>query len=125
MSKSVLIAVLFCLSGFCLSGLAQAAERVPAFMQPEVLKAAAGIGLTETQQPLFRTAVGTFVDQRMKAINKLMRKHNQTGLQRKIKSKTNSLLRDMDKSMAEFLEDEQMPAYENYRDKLKANLWGM
>ena len=103
----------------------QAAEQVPAFMKPEVLEAAAAIKLTEEQQPLFRSTVGSFVDERMKAINKLMRRNNQTGLQRKIKSKTNSLLKQMDKDMAEFLTAEQIPAYEIYRDKLKANLWGM
>ncbi len=107
------------------AGVAQAAEQVPAFMKPEVLEAAAAIQLTEAQTPQFRTAVGSFVDERMKAINKLMRRNNQTGLQRKIKSRTNSLLKQMDKDMAVFLTEEQMPAYENYRDKLKANLWGM
>ncbi len=106
-------------------GFVQAAEQVPAFMKPEVLEAAVAIQLTEEQQPLFRSAVGTFVDERMKAINKLMRRNNQTGVPRKIKSRTNSLLKKMDEEMAGFLTEEQMPAYENYREKLKANLWGM
>ena len=107
------------------AGFVQAAEQVPAFMKPEVLEAAAAIQLSEEQTPQFRAAVGNFVDERMKAINKLMRRNNQTGLERKIKSRTNSLLKDMDEDMAAFLTEEQMPAYENYRDKLKANLWGM
>ena len=96
----------------------------PAFLQPEVLEAAVAINLTEEQQPLFREAVGRFVDGRTKAFNSLMRRNNQTNLPRKLKGRTNSLLKKMDKEMAEFLTEEQMPAYEVYRDKLKANLLG-
>ncbi|MEM7000855.1 MAG: hypothetical protein AAF529_08715 [Pseudomonadota bacterium] len=106
------------------AGFAGAAEQTPAFMQPEVLKAAIAIGLNEEQKPKFQAALGDFVNARLQAIGKLMRKRNQTGLPRKIKSKTRSLLKQMDADMAAFLTPEQMPAYENYRDTLKANLRG-
>ncbi len=118
--KSALLAILI---GF--AGASWAQEQVPGYLKPEVLAAAAAMNLTEEQQPQFREAVGTFLDDRMKAINSLMRRNNQTGVDRKIKSRTNSLLKKMDKSMAGFLTEEQMPAYQNYRETLKANLWGM
>lgn len=105
--------------------LASAAEQQPAFLQPEVLKAALAINLTDEQKPQFQEALGNFVNGRIAAINKLMRKHNQTNLGRKVKSKTNALLRSMDKEMAAFLTAEQIPAYETYRDTLKSHLQGM
>ncbi|MEM7099468.1 MAG: hypothetical protein AAF541_14485 [Pseudomonadota bacterium] len=96
----------------------------PAFMQPEVLKAAIDINMTEEQKPQFQQALTTFVEDRMKMIGKLMRGNNVTNMPRKIKSRTNTLLKKMDKNMAKFLTEEQMPAYENYRNLLKDNLRG-
>lgn len=97
----------------------------PAFMQPEVLQAALAIELTDEQKPQFGEALTNFQNARIEAINKLMRRNNQTDLPRKIKSRTNSLLKKMDKDMAVFLTEEQMPAYQDYRKKLKSNLQGM
>jgi hypothetical protein len=108
-----------------LTSAASAAEPTPAYLQPSVLKAAVDIHLTEEQKPMFREALSKFFNDRMSAINLLLRRRNQTGLPRKIRSKTNSLLRTMDKDMAEFLMEEQMPAYEIYRQTLKSNLQGM
>ena len=116
-----LITLLLTLS---LAGVTYAQQAVPGFMKPEVLAAAAKIGMNEEQQGQFREAVGEFVDARMKAIGKLMRRNNQTNLPRKIRGRTNSLLKQLDKDVAEFLTDEQMPAYQEYRDTLKANLAG-
>ena len=101
-----------------------AAQPKPAFLQPEVLKAAMAINLTDAQKPQFQQALTEFSQDRMKMIGKLMRGHNVTNMDRKIRSRTNSLLKKMDKSMGTFLTAEQMPAYENYRDTLKANLRG-
>jgi hypothetical protein len=109
----------------CIAPQLMAAEEQTGFLAPEVLKSAVAINLTEEQKPLFQAAISNFVNARMDAINKLMRKNNQTNLGRKIKSKTNSLLRTMDKEMAAFLSEEQMPAYKIYRDTLKDNLRGM
>ena len=123
MTRPLIIAMLPILLAF--AGAASAQEQVPGYLKPEVLAAAAAMNLTEEQQSQFRSTLGTFLDDRMKAINTLMRKNNQRGIDRKIRSRTNSLLKKMDKSMAEFLTEDQMPAYENYRKTLKANLWGM
>ena len=110
---------------FCLSAVGYAAEEKPAFLQPEVLKAAVAINLTDEQKPLFQSALSDMVDGRVKAMNKLLRGNNVTNMPRKMKSKTNSLLKKMDKAMAKFLTPEQIPAYENYRDTLKSHMRGM
>ena len=62
---------------------------------------------------------------RVEAVNRLIRKNNQTNLERQIKRKTNGLLKKMDTTMAEFLDETQLPAYTHYRDTLKANMRGM
>lgn len=102
-----------------------AAEQTPAFLLPEVLEAAVAINLTDAQKPKFQAALTDFVNARVDAVNRLIRKNNQTNLKRKIKSKSNALLKKMDSAMAEFLLDDQLPAYQHYRDTLKANLRGM
>jgi hypothetical protein len=105
---------------------ARAAEPpTPAFLQPDVLRAAVAINLTEEQKPQFQAALTQFINARIEAVNRLMRKNNQTNLGRKIKSRSNSLLKQMDKDMAMFLTEEQLPAYQVYRDTLKANMRGM
>ncbi len=102
------------------SSLALAGQATPAFMQPEVLKAALAIQLTEEQEPQFQSSITELFNERMKYFNKLMRGHNVTNMERKMRGKTNRLIKTMDKQMAEFLTDEQMPAYENYRDTLRS-----
>ena len=107
-----------------LAGAAYAQQTTPGFMKPEVLAAVAKIEMNEEQQAQFREALGQFVDARVKAIRKLIRSNSQTNLSRKIRSRTNSLLKQLDKDVAVFLTGEQMPAYQEYRDALKANLRG-
>jgi ribosomal protein L23 len=102
-----------------------AAEQTPAFLHPDVLKAAVAINLTDAQKPKFQAALTEFMSARIEAVNRLIRKNNQTNLERKIKRKTNGLLKKMDAAMAEFLDDEQLPAYQHYRETLKANMRGM
>jgi hypothetical protein len=97
----------------------------PAYLQPEVLQAALAIQLNDEQKPQFQKALTDFHNARMEGISLLMRRNNQTDLPRKIKSKTNSLLKKMDKDMAVFLSEEQMLAYMDYRKKLKSNMQGM
>lgn len=101
-----------------------AEEPTPAFLQPDVLRAAMAINLTEAQEPLFREAITTFAQARIDSLGKLMRGHNRTGVERRWKSKTRSFLKEMDETLRPVLTDEQWPAYENYRETLKANLRG-
>jgi len=104
---------------------ASGAEDTPAFVQPEVLKAALAINLTDEQKPQFQQALTDFVNDQDDAIRLLMRRNNQTNLPRKIKGKRNGLLKAMDKQMATFLTQEQMPAYEHYAKTLKSYMRGM
>ena len=101
-----------------------AAEPKPSFMQPDVLRAAAAMQLTEEQKPLFRAAVTEFFSERMEAFNLLTRRHNQSNIKRKMKGKTSRLFKNMDKQVAAFLTPDQIPMYEVYRETLKANLRG-
>lgn len=100
-------------------------QQTPAFMQPEVLKAALLIGMTEQQQPKFRDGITSFFNCRISAFNKLMKGRDQTDIERKLRSKTKSCVRSMDKTMEGFLTEEQLPKYENYREVLLANMKGM
>ena len=125
--KTIAPTLALCLTlglGFSLCPPLQAAEPTPAFMHPDVLRAALAINLKDEQKPQFRAAVTDFFNGRMEALNLLMRRHNQSNIGRKMKSKTNFLLKDMDAQVAEFLTEEQMPAYETYRKTLKSKLRG-
>lgn len=92
------------------------------WLQPEVLKAAGGIGLTEEQMPGFRTAISDLVNNRAKAINRVMGKNNLTNVKRKVRVASKRQFKKMDKAMAGLLTDEQYPRYETYRDLLSKNL---
>ena len=97
---------------------ANAAQPRPPWMQPDVVKAAVDIGMTEEQLAQFRSHVTEFMDGRMKALNNLMRRNNVTNMDRKMKSRTKKLKRRMDGQMSELLTEEQYPKYEVYRDLL-------
>ena len=98
--------------------LGEAQQQRPPWMQPDVVKAAVDIGMTEEQLAQFRSHVAEFMDGRMKAFNNLMRRNNVTNMDRKMKSRTKRLKRRMDEQMGELLTEEQYPKYEVYRDLL-------
>ena len=98
--------------------LTEAQQQRPPWMQPDVVKAAVDIGMTDEQLAQFRSHVAEFMDGRMKAFNNLMRRNNVTNMDRKMKSRTNRLKRRMDEQMGELLTEEQYPKYEVYRDLL-------
>jgi replicative superfamily II helicase len=116
----------FCLLTTAAPALAIAADaQTPAFMQPEVLKAALQIGLSEEQQPKFRDGVTAFVNCRIAAFNRIMKGRDQTDIERRLRSKSKSCARDMDKTMEGFMTEEQLPRYENYREVLTSYMKGM
>ena len=94
------------------------AQQRPPWMQPDVVRAAVDIGMTDEQLAQFRSHVAEFMDGRMKAFNNLMRRNNVTNMDRKMKSRTKKLKRRMDEQMSELLTEEQYPKYEVYRDLL-------
>ncbi|MDG2277636.1 MAG: hypothetical protein P8L31_06710 [Pseudomonadales bacterium] len=97
----------------------------PAFLQPDVLKAALAINLTDEQKPVFRDAITAFAQSRIDALGKLMRGNQRTGIDRRWKSKTRAILKEMDDTLRPVLTEDQWPAYEDYREALKANLRGL
>ena len=109
-------ALLFVLAAVPILGEAQ--QQRPPWMQPDVVKAAVDIGMSEEQLAQFRSHVAEFMDGRMKAFNNLMRRNNVTNMDRKMKSRTKRLKRRMDEQMGELLTEEQYPKYEVYRDLL-------
>jgi hypothetical protein len=94
----------------------------PPWLQPDVLRAAGAIELTDEQLPQFRTAVTDLVNNHTVAINKLLRGNNVSNLKRKLKTATNRQFKKMDKSVAGFLSAEQYPKYEQYRKLLKLHM---
>ncbi len=89
---------------------------------PEVLKAALAIDMTDEQKPKFGDGVTGFFNCYMAALKKVMAGRDNVDLERKMKSKTNSCVRKMDEAMSVFLTEEQLPKYAIYRDTLTDKL---
>jgi len=92
------------------------------WLQPEVIKAAVGIGLTEEQKPQFRQAVTDLINNQVSATNRLLRRNNIDNLERKLKTASNRQFNKMDKSMQAFLSAEQYTQYGVYRAALKEQM---
>jgi hypothetical protein len=92
------------------------------WLQPEVLKAALDIGLTEAQLPQFRDAITHLAQNQISATNKLLRQNNIADLDRKLTTVTNRQFKKMDREMAQFLSATQLPKYKIYRDALRAHM---
>lgn len=101
----------------------QQAGPVPAWMQPQVLQAAAAMNMTEEQQAQFRTIVGEFATARVASIRKIVRRGD-ADQQRKIRSKTRGLLKKMEKQLSAVLTEEQQPAFDNYMQIFRSRLRG-
>lgn len=98
--------------------LAEDGPQLP-WVAPEVMAAAVDIGMDDAQRAEFRGAVTDLARGYMDDIRKVMSGRDQTNLKRKIKSKRNSRMKQLDKAMAKVLTEEQMPRYEVYRDLLE------
>ena len=96
----------------------QAQQEYQPWTHPEVLKAAFDIGMTPEQRPQFQAAVTEMLREFNEDVQRLMKRHNQTGLPRKIASKRRARVKAMDEQMAAFLSEEQVLLYHTYRDKL-------
>ena len=114
MNKYVVTFVVAC---FLFVPLTYAEEQQP-WTHPDVLRAAMSIGLANEQQPIFRSAVGSFLQNFFSDVHKLMKAHNQSGLKRKISSKRRARVDAMNEQINGILTDEQQPAYEKYRELL-------
>ena len=96
---------------------AVAQEDTP-WTHPDVLKAAIEIRMTQDQRPRFRSAITTFLQGFNSDVRRLLNVRNPNDLPRKIASKRRSRVKALDSEVQEFLTDEQMSAYEAYRDML-------
>jgi hypothetical protein len=100
----------------------QTAQSSVPWLQPDVLKAAVAIGLTEQQQPLFRDAITRLVENQTSATNKLLRQNNVADLKRRLTTVTNRQFTKMDREMKDFLTTKQLPQYQIYRDALRSHI---
>lgn len=99
-----------------------AEEPTPAYMHPEVIRAAAQINMDENQQATFRQAVTDFLQGYGSDVGRLLRANNQTNLPRKIAKRRRVRAGEMDETMQKALSEDQFPAYETYRDTLLAKM---
>jgi len=111
-----------CLLLLTIPHLSQAEQTDSPWLQPEVLKAAVSIELTDEQLPLFRAAITNLVNNQLTATNKLLRRNNIVDLDQKLKTATNRQFRKMDRDMGKFLSEAQHPQYLIYRKALRAQL---
>ena len=100
----------------------QAEENQPPWLQPEVLKAAGGIGLSKEQMPKFRQSVTDLVNNQRNAANRLLRRNNVANLERKMRTASNRQFKKMDKSVKEYLTEDQYPQYVVYRKALQKEM---
>lgn len=113
-------AILFCLP--LAASAVHAEQQKPAWAHDDVIEAAIQINMDKAQQDQFRASVAEFLEGYVADVQRLMRGNNQSGLPRKIRSKRRARVSTMDEQMAEVLSEEQLPAYENYRDTLLAKM---
>ena len=97
-------------------------ERLPPWMQPDVLAAAENIGMADEQLPEFRAYITEFTVGQLTAYVRLSRSNTMRDAARKMRGKTRKLMRRMDEQMVEMLDAEQYLRYESYRDLLSSKL---
>lgn len=89
-----------------------------------LLKAAMDIQMNEEQTAAFQANLQEFMNDLASSTRKLMRRNNETNVEKKILRKRKQLLNSMDEKMAAVLTEEQYPRYEAYRDLLYARMTG-
>ena len=114
--KRYLLFVTLVLATMCLTITAQA-EQTPPWLQPEVVKAYADIGLTEEQKPMFRKAQIDYIQKSHRSIRSAINS-NKGNLEREVRHRVKKQLNRWSKNAEEFLTDEQYPKFEIYRDRL-------
>lgn len=101
--------------------IAISAEEGGAFRDPEVVRAAFAIGMNLEQGAQFREVVTEFGTSLGTEFRKLLQRGN-VDIERRWERKQKQLTRKMDEKMATFLTEQQIPAYETYRDVLLLKL---
>ncbi len=89
----------------------------PAWLSDEVVAAAMNIGMSEAQLGPFRESVRIFLEDYRDESRRIIRRAD-AGIETSVQRARNSLAREMDKRMQEFLTEEQMVRYQDYRAAL-------
>ena len=97
-------------------------ESPHAWLRPDVMQAAYDINLTDEQRARFASELRVFVEGYRQGVDKVLNRGDVSDPAGRIERKRNSLAKDMDKSMADILNDALMPAYRKYRNLLLAEL---
>ena len=93
-------------------------EETQPWRDAEVLQAALDIGMSAEQTDKFRLAVREFLRGYASDVKRLLNARNRNDLPRKIASKRRARVRTMNDQMAELLSEDQLTAYEDYRELL-------
>ncbi len=122
-----LIALAFVGVGFMASGqdapATQGAQQpVRPWTHPDVLVEALKIRMDESQRLEFRAAITDFLQGYGSDVRRVLNSNNQANLPRKIATKRRNRVKEMDKTMAATLTEEQYPQYEAYRNALLAKM---
>ena len=97
-------------------------QPVRPWTHPDVIVEALKIRMDEAQRLEFRSAITDFLQGYGSDVRRILNGNNQANLPRKIATKRRNRAKQMDKTMAAVLTDEQYPQYEAYRDALLAKM---
>jgi len=92
-----------------------------ASLHPDTKAAARAIGMSEEVKTQFDVIVKEYVEDLESGIKRII-KNNSTKFDSKIRRKNSSLVKTMDKQMAELLSENQWPRYENYQETFQGYL---
>jgi hypothetical protein len=92
-------------------------QQLPPWMTADVVKSFIAMNMTEAQKPEFNKAVGQFITDHFAMIQKEI-KRSAPNLDMTIKSRDKALVHTLDNDVHKILTQEQLPAYENYKDAL-------
>ena len=122
LSRFLIVSLLFvCVSSPALASEPGAGQERPPWLEEDVIAAAMTIGMSDDQRVQFRESVTVFLESFRDEVERLVRR-GVPNLENAVKRKRNALVRDMDERMAGFLNQDQMPPYETYRDLLLSKL---
>ena len=92
------------------------------WLQPDVIKAAVDLELDANQLPLFRQSVTELMSNQVRATNRILRANNVADVQRRLETATKRQFKKLDRSVAKFLNEQQLARYANYRAALQRHL---
>lgn len=86
-----------------------------AWKHPDVQAASDRMKLDQQQYEQFNVVLRNYRTELTRRVDKILR-NNQSDFDRKMRSANNSLVKEMNKEVAGFLREDQIPAYNEFRD---------